>query len=355
MLKRRHTADVVLSMLLSPVGCAALVWNAPPGDANAWLRRQRRELCLLPFPMGDGLLPGESLQIHLSEPHQISLFQTALLRFDGCVGQMLERTVSSEGVKSYCTVAPLLELREHSRREVGTWCSFTCVGAVQLSNIELRTAEEQAALDEAALSPEAHDEAEDEPFLVATASWLHDADASSVDYDSTDDEVAFLATGVARLHEECNALRRRALELNPDGPLTASERITTGGERIGPPPPASDRVEFGYRLGPLIGPYLTLDELVQLRLDALSVRGVDEAPPAAGQPNRLHELWGAADGESLRRRLLSFLAVESLHESYRMSAMAIEDTSSRLQHALTGLEARKAALAAEVALRRAGT
>ena len=74
--------------------------------------------------------------------------------------------------------------------------------------------------------------------------------------------------------------------------------------------------------------------------------------PAVGQ-NRLHDLWGTADDESLRRRLLSFLAVESLHESYRMSALALTDTSSRLQHALSGLEARKAALVAEVALRRA--
>ena len=69
---------------------------APPplpahGDALQWSRLPATELCLLPFPMADGLLPGESLQIHLREAHQLGLFEVCARRHHGCVGQLLER------------------------------------------------------------------------------------------------------------------------------------------------------------------------------------------------------------------------------------------------------------------------
>ena len=72
----------------------------------------------------------------------------------------------------------------------------------------------------------------------------------------------------------CTVAKQLDRKLEQRSPLTASERVTSGGDRPGPPPPASDRVRFGYRLGPLVGPYLSLEELARLRLDALSVRGV---------------------------------------------------------------------------------
>jgi len=330
----------------------------PVGDANAWHRQARREVCLLPFPLCDGLLPGESLQIHLWEPSQRALFETASRQLHGCIGMLLERPPSgADGSPSYAAVAPLLELREHQPASGGVWCSFTCVGAVQLSAVELRTVVEQRALDdESAESVLGRADDDGEPFLIAQAVLLRE-EGSSVDHDSADDEEAFLSTEVSRLHEEVNALRRRTLELDREleqrAPLTASERVTSGGDRPGSPPPASDRVRFGYRLGPLVGPYLSVDELVRLRLDSLSVRGVDEAPPPPGSPapNRLHELVGTADDESLRRRVLSFVAVEALHEHVRVGALAHEDTAARLQHARAALQARKAALAAEVSMR----
>ena len=328
----------------------------PVGDANAWYRLARREVCLLPFPLCDGLLPGEALQIHLCEPSQRALFEVASRQLHGCVGMLLERPPSTaDGSRSYAAIAPLLELREHQPASGGVWCSFTCVGAVRLSAVELRTVAEQRALDDdAELLGRADDDGE--PFLIAQAALLRE-EGSSVDYDSADDEEAFLSAEVSRLHEEVNALRRRTLELDRKleqrSPLTASERVTSGGDRPCPPPPASDRVRFGYRLGPLVGPYLSLEELARLRLDVLSVRGVDEAPPPPGSPapNRLHELLGTADDESLRRRVLSFAAVEALHERVRVGALAHEDTAARLQHARAALQARKAALGAEVSMR----
>lgn len=347
----------------------AMVTLASHGDANAWHRASSSDLCLLPFPMADGLLPGEHLQMHLAEASQLNLFSVAMQRHSGCVAQLLERrSASSPDVKSYCAVAPLLEVREHRDcDDGGIWCSLTCVSAVQLEGVELRTIEEQYELDgvdvEEAVTH--HDDDDDEaPFLVARARLLQEAARTPrASIETAEAEVSveasnetLLASDVRQLHEQVNALRRLALELNPDGPVTNSDRITSGGERIGPPPAADDRVTDGaYRLGPLIGPYISADELSRLRLDAASVRGVDEPPPLPhDDSNRLNELWGTADSASLYRRALSLIAVEGLHESYRMAAAAIDDTPSRLQHALKGLKARQAALTAEVALRRAG-
>lgn len=347
---------------------AALVLSLPYfGDANRWHSASGNEMCLLPFPMSDGLLPGEALQIHLSQPHQLSLYTISKRQHFGCVGQLLKRSSASKpDVKSFCAVAPLLELRE-TREDCaggGVWCSYTCVGALRLSDVELRTQREQLALDES-VSAENHpssDSSVEEPFLVAAAEFLREVGGGRDD-PPTEDEEAYLALEVTRLHEAVNTLRRTALQLNPDGEInSAADRVTSGGERIGPPPPASDRVRDGrYRLGPLIGPYIGIEELTQRRLDSLCVRGVDEAPPMPNTPgsgrhsdhNRMLELWGAVDDEALRRSMLSYVAVESLHESYRMGAMGIVETAERLEHAKAGLEARQRALAAEVALRRA--
>ena len=49
--------------------------------------------------------------------------------------------------------------------------------------------------------------------------------------------------------------------------------------------------------------------------------------------------------------MLSFAAVESLHERVRVGALAHEGTAARLQHARAALRARKAALATEVSMR----
>ena len=355
--------------LMLPIFCICVEAIVTHGNANAW-RHTSKEVCLLPFPMADGLLPGEDVQMHFAEPNQLNLFDVSMQCHHGCVAQLLERrAASSPDVKSYCAVAPLLEVREHRLCEDGgIWCSLTCVSAVNLDGVELRTVDEQQELHGANVATRhaADDDDEAASFLVASTRLLRERDAQSLSADgeslSDDDDeeeeaaIAVLAREVSHMHEEVNALRRLALELNPDGPVTSSDRVTSGGERIGPPPAADDRVTDGaYRLCPLIGPFITADELTKLRLDAASVRGVDEAPPLhADETNRLSDLWGTNGSERLHTRMLSFVAVEALHESYRMAAAAIDNTPARLRLALDGLKARKAALTAEVALRRAG-
>lgn len=294
----------------------------------SWLRSTQSALSssaqvgLLPFPMADALLPGESLEIHLSAASSLVLLETALRRDHGCIAQLVER---AEG--SVCATAPLLELRERRKHKtVGQWCRFVCVGAVRLSSIELRTAAERL------------DDADSTRCLVAQAQPLQDQ--RSVDYDSADDEEAFLASAVESAFAQVNELRRAALSL---------ERATSSGLGLSRPPAADDRVEYGYRLGPVVGPYLELDGLVELRAESLCACGLDE-PPA--ELRHFFELWGTADSESARRWMLSFAASEPLDAFSRMGTLAQPDTTARLEHTLRGLRQLCSRLATKVALER---
>ena len=115
------------------------------GFADRWFRKpaSAHEIGLLPFPMKDALLPGETLQIHLSTDASMALLEKASTRDHGVLGQLVEQ---DEG-KTVCAVTPVLELREHRPHPtVGVWCSFTCVGSVSISDVELRTAEEEMSL-----------------------------------------------------------------------------------------------------------------------------------------------------------------------------------------------------------------
>lgn len=316
------------------------------GDALGWLLNPPHDICLLPFAMEDGLLPGETLQIHLHEPHQLALFETirdSTSHHHGCIGQLLESSSDDDG---FCTTAPLLELCEQrTHKDIGVWCEFACVGAAAVSEIELRTIDEEMALNGVPLtSPGSL------PFLVGRASILRDDPPES---EEQQEQGKRFVDSVRELHACVNGLRREALGLNPDGPLSASDRVTSGGDRLGPPPPADSRVEYGHRLGPLIGPYLTIDEHVALRAATLRARGCDEPPDA--DLCRRRDLWGCANEEAALRRLLSFVACEGLSDEARVGAMALEDTNQRLEHAIAALSTRKAKLTAEVALRRAYT
>jgi len=56
---------------------------------------------------------------------------------------------------------------------------------------------------------------------------------AGVDFDSADDEEAFLAGALETAHAEVTRLRRAALELNPDGRFAENDRVTSGGDRLG--------------------------------------------------------------------------------------------------------------------------
>ena len=257
---------MLLACLLLPTVVSALLLPTS-GDANAWFHTggaSVRQLCAIPFSMADVLLPGETLQIHLVEPHQLAVFMTMTQRDHGCVGMLLHNT---EG--GVCKAAPLLELRETRRCDAdGFWCNFCCMGAVQIHTVELRATGQDG-------------------YLEATVTVVREL-RMTVDFESADDEEAFLADAVERAHGEVCALRRLQFEL-----------VGATDDRA-PPPVADEYARLGYRLGPVIGPYCDMGELLVLRAEELRARGVDAAPLA--NLGHLHALWGTVDEESARRR-----------------------------------------------------
>ena len=202
---------------LLPLPLALMLRGA--GDSSAWYRGRSNQLCLLPFASDDVLLPGESLQIHLFDPSQLALLETAIERDSGCLAMLLE----GDDESGACAVAPLLELHEQRQCDAGGFqCSFGCVGAVRLRGVELQR--------------EPHE------FLVSSDAAAVRELRTTVDFDSADEEEAFLTVAVQNEFEEVNALRRRILSLR---------RRFSGGQSVTEPPPAADEfVRWGHRLEP---------------------------------------------------------------------------------------------------------
>ena len=104
--------------------------------ASSWVRTGRApsssySLGLLPFPLEEGLLPGETKQVHLFEARFIQLFAEATEKHDGCVGAML---FSPNG--NVASVTTLLEIEEYKKQEFGVWAKLKCVGRVRLTEVK---------------------------------------------------------------------------------------------------------------------------------------------------------------------------------------------------------------------------
>ena len=191
----RGVVEIMLGLALLPSA----------GDAHAWFRGgSSSKLCLLPFASEDALLPGESLQIHLFDPGQLALLDTAIRRDSGCVAMLLESESSGA-----CAIAPLLELHEQRPcDDGGVQCSFGCVGAVHLRGVELHR--------------EPHE------FLMAPEASAIREPRATVDVDSADDEEVCQSTtrrGEALTQRvRSSVLRGSGLRGTPDG-VRASVRL----------------------------------------------------------------------------------------------------------------------------------
>ena len=269
-------------------------------NANEWRRRSVGRIGLLPFSIADVLLPGESLQCHLYEAEQLHLIDCAQRLHNGCVGQLLQ----SHNSHKVCATAPLLELRELRRLDVGVWCRFTAVGALHVRDVNVAAHVTSAR--------------------VLTA----DADVRREARVCNDDE--HLSGEVSSLHQEVSRLRQRELEAQKVlgwMPMTRA---------------ADDHVRLGHRLEKEVDPYASLEKICAEREEVLRERHMDEAP--AVDLGHLHGLWGTPDEASTRRRLLSFTACATLDERWRVRALEVEDTRSRLELARCGLQAKIARL-----------
>ena len=95
-----------------------------PATAGHW------KLGLLPFPISDCLLPGETKQVHLYEARFIQLFADAASSHHDCLGAMY--FTPSGNVAS---VSTLLEVEEFKKEEFGVWARLKCVGRVKLLEV----------------------------------------------------------------------------------------------------------------------------------------------------------------------------------------------------------------------------
>eukprot|EP00320_Phaeocystis_rex_P006722 CAMPEP_0119093972 /NCGR_PEP_ID=MMETSP1178-20130426/164782_1 /TAXON_ID=33656 /ORGANISM="unid sp, Strain CCMP2000" /LENGTH=238 /DNA_ID=CAMNT_0007077671 /DNA_START=17 /DNA_END=729 /DNA_ORIENTATION=+ len=95
-----------------------------PATAGHW------KLGLLPFPLADCLLPGESKQVHLYEARFIQLFANAANSHHDCLGAMY---FTPSG--NVAAVSTLLEVEEFKKEEFGVWARLKCVGRIKLLEV----------------------------------------------------------------------------------------------------------------------------------------------------------------------------------------------------------------------------
>lgn len=94
-----------------------LLPSAAALSARAWLGGSARlELGLLPFPLEQALLPGETKQVHLYEARFIQLFEDCTLSHSDCLGALL--ITPGGGISAVTT---LLQVEEFRKQEFGVW------------------------------------------------------------------------------------------------------------------------------------------------------------------------------------------------------------------------------------------
>jgi len=99
-------------------------------SATQWLDTGNYELNLLPFGLQEGLLPGETKQVHLFEARFLELFVEAEAKHDSCVGMLLFTPSGNAAA-----ITSLLEIEESRRQDVGVWARLRCVGRVKLLDV----------------------------------------------------------------------------------------------------------------------------------------------------------------------------------------------------------------------------
>ena len=95
-----------------------------PQTAGLW------KLGLLPFPLSDCLLPGETKQVHLYEARFIQLFADSAAKNNDCLGALLFTPGGN-----VAAVTTLLEVEEFKKEEYGVWARLKCVGRVKLVDV----------------------------------------------------------------------------------------------------------------------------------------------------------------------------------------------------------------------------
>jgi len=356
------------------------------------------ELGLLPFPVNEALLPGETKQVHLFEARFIQLFADAAAKQNHCCGQMLF-TPRGE-IPVYTS---LLQVEEYKKQEFGVWAKLKCVGRVKLASLRetewgymtsiveiLHDLDETEAslqfpssVSAASLARSMASAAEKKSRLDVTAENAAQAlseaaaaagvapeavlQAAEEMLAKVDSEVRHIHTSVANMQSELNNRQgvahpgetewtnRKWSEGNqaeaerPDGDEAERSVASSGASEPG------QRVEWGHELRvPEHERCASLDEIVGARYQVLTSQGPD-LPPIPSLHEALANVWRVSSETDAERQLLSFAAVATLPPADRVLALSMTSTTERLTHALCALRKQQRRLAALLALQRAAS
>ena len=265
------------------------------------------QLGLLPFPLEEALLPGESKQVHLFEARFIQLFADAADTHCSCIGQLL--FTEAGGVVPITT---LLEVEEYRKEEYGVWAKLKCVGRVKLLDVEQT----------------------DYQYALATVSLFHD---------NLDDEAVSTAK-----NENLEAQVSEVHALTVDMAQRLVNAQSTAGDDESD---SEERVEWGHELRDVDSEMRKpLVELIDSRRALLTSCGPDQ-PPLSTLSEGLADVWCSPNEEAVERTLFSFTACSTLSASERWAALAFDSVDQRLEHALEALKQRQNRFAAMLVLK----
>ena len=343
-----------------------------PSTAGHW------KLGLLPFPISDCLLPGETKQVHLYEARFIQLFADAASSHHDCLGAMY---FTPSG--NVAAVSTLLEVEEFKKEEFGVWAQLKCVGRVKL----LEVSETDYQYVSATVEPffDSESEAPPEPMITpmvktasspppsaeeaeamaatakaaaeaAVAAGVSEAEvlkAAAAMLAGAEDQVREVHDVVLELQRRKDGLGRGAApagEEGEEGEAKYSEQPGEGRLYDGAPKNEAGRVEWGHEVRSGEAEMDTsLDELISARRELLLSQGMD-LPPCAGLLEALEDVWCVSSEAQAERQLVSFAAAAVLSPNERAQTLGMDDTSERLTHVLCALRTQQRRLAAELAL-----
>ena len=288
------------SSMLFSILCCDVVTSMTAANWLAASSATQRQLGLLPFPIEEALLPGETKQVHLYEARFIQLFADAASKHDSCIGMLLFTNQGAVGTTS------LLEVDEYRKEEFGVWARLKCVGRVQLLDLDQT----------------------DYGYVVGTVSHVAERRARRTDRA----EVASVLSTLCELHESVCELERKLKGSRAD-------------DR-----PVDERVEWGHEERYTASDEgVALADLIASRRAVLVSRGPD-ALPHATLVDSCKEVWGVSDDEAAEATLQSFAACATLSATVRAKALAMTSVQERCALVIEALEGKRRRLAALAAL-----
>ena len=278
----------------------ALEWNLDYGNG----------LPLLATPMRDALLPGESRRLVVEKADELAAIEAAQKRHHGCIGMLL-RTPHDNALAT----APLLEIREVKKRDVGAVVDVVAVGRVQVHAVQ-----------------------SERYLLCRRLTKLKDSDQVGIIYHEADAKL------VATVRESADQLRKLLKKLDEADDKDEEDDMRGVVVPTGRAVSADEKARVDRLL-------VKLDEAAERRREELCAVDLDR--PALDSLERLHELWGVKDEEAAEELLFSFAAAAPLSALGRAKALGITNTAERLTHADAALRRAVKVAAAKLAVRTA--